>query len=298
MGTPLVSLVTTVYNKGPFLLDMIKSVFAQTFTNWELILLDDSSTDNSLQIAQSIDDPRVRVYANERNLGRTRSRNKAIALARGEYIALIDADDMCSAKRIEKQLELFRESSNVDIVGTGICYLDRNDVPIGHWYPPPLHEQICREPTRTFRICHGSILGKKSWFKKNPYNESIELGEDFNLFLYAYETSTFSNVTEPLYYYRLEQSFNLKKVLIDRLTCAKFLFGYYFKKKQFVKANYAAMMQFVRLMAVVTLSLTGLKKRLLARRYTALSEEEQRFYEQEIQNIRKTKLPIKILEER
>ncbi len=211
MNTPLVSITSAIYNEENYLLDMVRSVFAQTFTDWELLLLDDGSTDNSLELANSIDDPRVRVFANERNLGRSVSRNRLNSFARGKYIAVFDADDMWGTTKIAKQLELIESEPDIDIVGTGTCYLDSRDEPMGHMYAPPSHEQICSQPNRTFAIRHATLLGKKTWFEKNLYDESISLAIDFNLFLRSYKHSRFANVPQPLCYYRLDQSFNLKK---------------------------------------------------------------------------------------
>jgi len=81
MSTPLVSVTSAFYNVGPDLFDMVRSIFAQTFTDWELVLLDDGSTDDSLQLAQSIDHPKVRVFTNGRNLGIPTSLNKLTKLS-------------------------------------------------------------------------------------------------------------------------------------------------------------------------------------------------------------------------
>ena len=208
---PLVTIGIPFYNNKGTLLDAVKSVFAQTFTDWELILLDDGSTDRSLQIAKSIDDPRVRVFSDGENKKLPARLNQIIEMARGKYIARMDADDLCSPKRFEKQVKLLEKNQSLDVLGTGMVYLGENDVPLGHWLAPPEHADICKEPYRTFRLSHGTIIAKKSWLQKNRYGESTPLAQDFNLWLRTYKHSKFGNVPEALYYYRCEYSFNHKK---------------------------------------------------------------------------------------
>ena len=292
MNTPLVSITSAFYNEENYLLDMVRSVFAQTFADWELVLLDDGSTDNSFKIAQSIDDPRVRVFANERNLGRSASRNRLNSLACGKYIAVFDADDMWSTTKIAKQLELIESEPDIDIVGTGTCYLDQNDEPSGHYYPPPTHAQICGQSGRTILLSHSSLLGKKIWFQNNPYNESIPLAIDFNLLFRTYKHSTFANVPEPLYYYRLDKSFDLKKQFTARCVIAAFLFEHYKNTGQLAKALASATIQYGKFAATVLMFATGLRKRLMAKRYENLSDKEMDFYLREIKTIKNTYLPI------
>lgn len=292
MNTPLVSITSAFYNEEKHLLDMVRSIFAQTFNDWELLLLDDGSTDNSYKIIQSIDDPRVRVFRNERNLGRAASLNRITTLSRGKYIARMDADDICSPTRIEKQVELIESEPDVDIVGTGMCYLDKNDKPLGHCCAQPTHAQICSKVDRTFGISHGSLLGKKSWFEKNLYNESISLAIDFNLFLRTYRHSIFANVPEPLYYYRLDNSFNLKKQFTARYVSAAFLFEHYKDTGQLAKALASATIQYGKFAATVLMFATGLRKRLMNKRFESLTEDELDFYRHQIDMIKNTKLPI------
>lgn len=293
MTTPLVSITSAFHNEESYLLDVIKSVFAQTFTDWELILIDDGSTDNSLQVAQSVDDPRLKVYSNGSNLGRSASLNKLNFLARGKYIARFDADDMCSKTRIEKQVDFMESHSEVDIVGTGVCYLDNDDIVVGHYSPPPSHNQICRQPTRMLWILHGTILGKKEWFQKNAYDESLSISVDYNLFFRTYKHSIFANIPEPLYYYRLDQSFNLKKQLKARYSSAKFLFENQKKNGHYFKACFDWLTQYAKFIATVLMFATGVRGRLMARRYNNISEDDQKRYIEELSHIKNIELPIR-----
>ncbi len=111
-----VSIIMTVYNGGRFLRDAIESCLNQTYTNLELIIIDDGSFDNSLEIIKSFEDKRIKLLINESNKGQSYSRNIGIKESSGEYIAIMDADDMMYPNRIEKQLNYLK------IEGGDICF--------------------------------------------------------------------------------------------------------------------------------------------------------------------------------
>lgn len=293
MNTPIVSITSAFYNEEAYLPDLIKSVFVQTFTDWELILIDDASTDNSLKIAQSIDDPRVRVIKNGKNIGRSASLNKLNSLARGKYIARFDADDMCSRTRIQKQVDFMKLHPEVDIVGTGVCYINKNDEPIGHSFALPSHDEICSQPNRMLRILHGTILGKREWFKKNLYDESLSISVDYNLFFKTYKHSVFANIPKILYYYRLDQSFDLKKQFKARYTNAQFLFKYKRKNGYFLNACFNWFIQYVKYVATVLMFFTGFRDQLMALRYDEIDEDYRKSYFEELSQIKNTELPIR-----
>src|SRR5699024_94971 len=128
---PAISIGLPFYNAEEFLLDSIKSIFAQTYQNWELILIDDGSTDNSLSIAQSIDDPRVRLYYDGKNKKLAARLNEIAKLARHDYIARMDADDLISRDKLEKQLRILLENPNFDLVSTGLISITDDLKPVG-----------------------------------------------------------------------------------------------------------------------------------------------------------------------
>lgn len=108
----LVSIITPNYNCGRFIAQTIESVLAQTYTNWEMLIVDDCSTDNSVQIALSYaeNDSRIKVVQNEKNCGAAISRNKAIELAQGEFVAFLDSDDLWLPDKLEKQITFMRDN--------------------------------------------------------------------------------------------------------------------------------------------------------------------------------------------
>jgi glycosyltransferase involved in cell wall biosynthesis len=293
MSTCLVSITSAFYNEDHFLLDMIKSVFCQTFPDWELILLDDGSTDNSLQIAQSIDDPRVRVFTNGQNLGRSASLNRLTELSRGKYIARFDADDMCSPARIEKQVEFLEKHQEVDVVSTGVVNLGDNDVPLGHTFlDMSTHREICRKPLRYFAISHPASMGRKRWFEKNLYDETISISVDANLWFRTYLHSTFANIPEALFYYRLGKAFTLKKQFDSRKTTAKFQYDHCRKTGHPGQALACLVSQYSKFAITLFAFALGTRESVMKKRYEPLNEEELQFHLNELSQIKNTKLPI------
>lgn len=106
----LVSIIMPSYNTAPFIKDTIQSILAQTYTNWELLIVDDCSTDNTDEVLSIIADERIRYYKNDTNSGAAVSRNKALREARGQWIAFLDSDDLWTSDKLEKQLEFMTEN--------------------------------------------------------------------------------------------------------------------------------------------------------------------------------------------
>ncbi len=286
MSTPLVSITSAFHNEEKYLPDLIRCILAQTFADWELILVDDGSTDRSLEIAQSVKDPRIRVYSNGRNLGRSASLNRLTQWARGKYIARQDADDLCSPHRIEKQVAFMESHPDVDAVGTGMCFLDKNDQPMGEWIPPLSHEEIIAHPERTLRIAHGTILGKRKWFEAHRYNEALRIAVDFEMLYHAAGESLLANIPDVLYYYRLDQSFSLRKQFVTRLTNARFLFKSLWKGGRRTKALGQAGVQMAKYGATILIFLRGRRRHLMARRFEALPDQRLKLYLDELESIR------------
>ncbi|MGZ2368724.1 glycosyltransferase family 2 protein [Ancylomarina sp. YFZ004] len=128
MAQPLVSIITPVYNSSLFLMDTAESVFCQTYNNWEWILIDDRSTDNSWEILLELKeiDVRVKIFRNELNSGSGITRNQAIKEANGKYIAFLDSDDIWHCQKLEKHIA-FMMIEGALFSHTSYGYLDEND---------------------------------------------------------------------------------------------------------------------------------------------------------------------------
>lgn len=198
---PVVSIVIPFYNNETTLLDAIKSVFSQTYKNWELILLNDGSTDKSLEIANSINDNRVKVVNDGVNRGLVYRLNQSPLLVNGQYIARMDGDDLMHPQRLEKQMLMFFKNPDLDLVDTGAYSIDEVGNPIGVRGLVPINYSPSHILKNTI-LLHASIIGKKEWFQKFPYDPIYIRAEDRELWMRSYKTSKFARVMEPLYIVR------------------------------------------------------------------------------------------------
>ena len=120
----LVSIIMPAYNCERFIAEAIRSVLAQTYTDWELIIVDDCSTDNTAQRVASFDDTRIVYQRNEKNVGAALTRNRALQIAKGHYIAFLDADDLWTPEKLEHQIA-FMEKNGYDFTYTAFRRTDK-----------------------------------------------------------------------------------------------------------------------------------------------------------------------------
>lgn len=116
MNLPVVSICVPTYNNGPFIAETLQSILKQSYTNFEIIVVDDCSTDDTLEKIQSLKDVRIKIHRNTVNLGMHGNWQKALDLATGEYIKLVCGDDLLSTDCLEKQLAAFETAGNADVV--------------------------------------------------------------------------------------------------------------------------------------------------------------------------------------
>lgn len=129
LKSPAISVVMPVYNMEEYVAESVGSILNQTFSNWELIIVDDGSTDGTAEILRSFTDSRIRVLTNFRNKGNYPARNRGCRLAKGKYIAVMDADDVCYPNRLQVQYDYLEAHPDVLLVGSGWHFmggLDRN----------------------------------------------------------------------------------------------------------------------------------------------------------------------------
>ena len=206
------------FNAEKYLADAICSVLAQTHQHWELILIDDGSTDGSLEIAREFEkkDSRIRVISDGLNKKLPYRLNQIIDESQYDYIARMDADDLISSTRIETQFNYLYNNPTIDLVSTGILSLKNDLTLVGHRCTSS--QKIITKADAivgTTGIIHASIIAKKSWFNRNRYNENNSLAEDYELWLNAFLKNDLKVgfIEEPLYYYREEQNITIEKLL-------------------------------------------------------------------------------------
>ena len=191
-----------VYNGEKFLREAIDSILSQTFSDFEFIIVDDGSTDNSLNIIRSYTDPRIRVIENKRNLGGSASRNKGIKMSRGKYIAVMDADDISLPGRFARQLAFMDANPHI-----GVCGTQRED--FGNrtkkFVVLNKHEEIVTNFLFSCRINHPSVFMRKNILLSlgGFYNTKYRLTEDYELWIRLFlRGAKFANLDETLIRYR------------------------------------------------------------------------------------------------
>ncbi len=179
---PTVTVVMPSYNVAPYIEGSVRSVIAQTFTDWELLIVDDCSTDDSYDIACRIaeTDERIRVLKNEKNSGVARTRNVGIAQAKGKYVALLDSDDQWCETKLEKQLALMKEKK------AQVCYTSYEMVSDKG---EKVHNDFIVPPETNFKkMLVANVIGCSMVMldtevaQKHPFNESF-YHEDYVLWL-------------------------------------------------------------------------------------------------------------------
>ncbi len=199
---PVISVVIPAYNAEKYLVQSMESILAQTFTNFEILIIDDGSTDKTLEIANGFTDPRIRVIKNPGNLGLATSCNIGIKNAKGEFIARQDADDWSHPARFTKQLAFMCANPQVGVLGTNTQTINHKGK-IGSYKFMP--EQVTLDKLLHLNIVIGaSAMMRCSVLEQvNGYDEWFTICEDYDLWLrIANDISLIRNLLESLYVYR------------------------------------------------------------------------------------------------
>lgn len=219
---PKVSVVMPVYNGERYLREAIGSILNQTFGDFEFIIINDGSTDSTEKIIQSFKDPRIVYISNGKNLGLSKSFNIGINAAKGAYLARMDADDISTPKRFERQVQFLEKRPQVDIVGSNLRFIDEYGKFRSNFKRQADHMDIKFSSLFSTPMMHPTVMGKTSVFKTHHYNEALSNSEDYELWSrLLFNTNThFANIHEPLLLYRtyphsFTQTLNLDKRIVS-----------------------------------------------------------------------------------
>jgi len=204
-----------MYNSGATILHALRSLCAQTRTDWELILLDDGSKDDSARLADSMRDTRIRLLVDGRRLGLAARLNQAIALARGRFVARMDADDIAYPERLERQVAFLETHADVDLIGSAMVVFSGDGEPAGLYEVPTSHAEICARPFSGFYLPHPTWMGRTEWFRKWRYDPACRKAQDQDLLLRAWRSSHYAALPEPLVGYR-QDAISIRKSLLGR----------------------------------------------------------------------------------
>lgn len=219
---PKLSIGLPFYNSAKTLLDAVRSVFAQTFCDWELILVDDGSRDGSLDVVRRIADPRVRVISDGINQGLCVRLNQIAALARGELLARMDSDDLMHPLRLARQVEFLDCHPRVDLLDTATFTIDENNRPLGIRGDHPLNSDPGVALTGCLLV-HPTVTGRTRWFRANPYDAGFVRAEDQELWNRTCRNSVFDRLQDPLFFYRESMAGNLHNYLSSARTVRKIM---------------------------------------------------------------------------
>lgn len=205
--TPQVSLIMPVYNAGEFLVESLESVLAQTFNNWELICVNDGSTDNTLQILEkySSKDKRIRVYRLKDNAGVSRAANFALSKAKGEFLARMDADDVMLPKRLEKQVNFLLKHPETVIVGGQCLIINEYGKVTGDKIFPTNHEDIYRMLFQSMPIQQPTFMVNLARLPKrfHWYKAGQNTAEEVDLLFRLTKYGKYANLPEFVLKYRI-----------------------------------------------------------------------------------------------
>ena len=223
---PKISVIMSVYNGMPlgphpamrgrtassaysqkssaYLKQAVESILNQTYKNFEFIIVDDASTDNSWQYLKSLKDKRIKLLKNSKNLGLAKSLNRAIGVASGHYIARMDADDISLPTRFQEQLKFLKRNPNIDLCGAWADLIDEESSIIGEKKYPTSDSEIKKALSWYPPIIHPTFIAKTFVFKSlNGYDPKFEMAEDYELLMRAKRKFKFANVPKKLLLWRL-----------------------------------------------------------------------------------------------
>lgn len=200
----LVSIIIPAYNAEKVVGEAIESALSQTYKDIEIIVIDDCSTDGTFAVLESYGekDPRVRAIKNEKNMGVSETRNRGVSLARGDYIAFLDSDDVWRESKLASQMKLAKENPDCPIIYTGVSHMNAEGEMYGYVLSVPERVNYKTLLKQNIIIC-SSVLAKKNVLLKYPFRHD-EMHEDFAVWLQILrDVGDAKGVCEPLLCYRV-----------------------------------------------------------------------------------------------
>ncbi|MGA2098811.1 MAG: glycosyltransferase family 2 protein [Candidatus Acidiferrum sp.] len=211
---PLISVVMPLFNAADTLLLALASLQAQACEDWECIVVDDGSTDNPERIIRALCDPRIQYHPLDRNRGRGYARQCGLEIARGRYIAFLDADDWVYPHKLREQMELLESEPDVALVSTGMAISNASDQLVGVRNTPKkaplIHAPMRHVGMPPFAFAPTMIVAKLA--KKTGFDPSFPIAEDVDFLLRALAGERYAILPSPLYVYREPGSATFPKV--------------------------------------------------------------------------------------
>ena len=224
----LITVFMPVYNAEKYLKESISSILEQTYSNLELLIIDDGSTDNSVSIIKSFKDNRIKLFFNKENKGLPYTRNKGLSLANGDYFAIMDADDICRVNRLEKEIEFLKKNLDYDIVGSRNDFLCDKTL-IRDKYKKWGFEHVNLETLYFCPLLNSSAMIRMSFIKKYDirYNPEYFVGQDYAFWSECSKYTKIARLNDSLIIYRTghenitkistQEKSKVRKLIIDKI---------------------------------------------------------------------------------
>ncbi|VTS06070.1 glycosyltransferase family 2 protein [Tuwongella immobilis] len=219
MNAPRVTVATATRNYGKYLEATIESVRRQTFTDWEMVIVDDGSNDSTAMLLMRLaaQEPRLRVVT-ANGLGISRAKSLGFQLARGQWIACLDGDDVWHPTKLEQQLALADADPELGVIYTGREWIDPQGNLIGTPECPPAPSEMLPTLFQTNPVCYSSAMLRRDVMEHiGLFDPRLELAVDYDLWLRIARHYRFGCVPEPLVQYRTGHG-NVSRRVVDRLT--------------------------------------------------------------------------------
>lgn len=201
---PYVSVIMPVYNAMPYIYDAVGSVLGQSFKDFELILIDDGSTDDSWTWINNQEDERIRCFKNDKNCGAATAKNRGVDEAHGKYIAFLDADDWAYPNRLEKQVQFLDKHTAYMGVSSYMIYMDEEGQSKGqyfkHWESP---DRLSSSMLFYNSLPQSTLMFRREVFDKNRFTPGMEPAEDYHLWVYLARHDRIYKLQKTLVMYRL-----------------------------------------------------------------------------------------------
>lgn len=184
MPNPTLSIIMPVFNAGPFIKESVQSLLNQSFADFELIIIDDGSTDNSMEIISEMKEPRIRTLTNDANRGIVYSRNRGIENAKGRYISPFDSDDVARKDKFEKQIDFLEKNPDIGMIGSWVILIDEQGKPTGKkWKVNAPPERIPALLLFRNYFAQSSMVIRKEVIPGGNYTTGYDVVEDYKMWV-------------------------------------------------------------------------------------------------------------------
>ncbi len=212
---PKISIIMPVYNGGNYLRTAIDSILSQTFKDFEFIIIDDGSVDRSVEIVKSYNDKRIKFVQNENNIGIALTMNKGLQLARGEYVARMDCDDISLPKRFAEQVKFMDQHQSIGICGSWVKVIGDNHEYIWKYETDPQKIKICL--LFVCSLASPTVIMRRALLVRHDlhFQHLDVVAEDYDLWTRAVQFFDICNIPKVLLLYRIHQNNNTKRVMSE-----------------------------------------------------------------------------------